>query len=56
MNPKGDGARRSLRFSFSRFNTETEIDRAIEIVPKVIDKLRQTVRPTSVATAEPAAP
>jgi cysteine desulfurase len=56
MNPKGDGARRSLRFSFSRFNTETEIDRAIEIVPKVIDKLRQIVRPTSVATAEPAAP
>jgi cysteine desulfurase len=56
MNPKGDGARRSLRFSFSRFNTETEIARAIEIVPKVIDKLRQTVRPTSVATALPAAP
>jgi cysteine desulfurase len=41
MNPKGDGARRSLRFSFSRFNTEAEIDRAVETVPKVIEKLRQ---------------
>jgi cysteine sulfinate desulfinase/cysteine desulfurase-like protein len=42
MNPNGDGARRSLRFSFSRFNTETEIDRAIEIVPKVIEKLGES--------------
>src|SRR5437762_3179622 len=45
MNPNGDGARRSLRFSFGRFNSEAEIDRAIEIVPKVIDKLRQTATP-----------
>jgi cysteine desulfurase len=51
MNPNGDGARRSLRFSFGRFNTEAEIDRAIEVVPKVIDKLRQTAALTSVATA-----
>ena len=50
MNPNGDGARRSLRFSFSRFNTEAEIDRAIEIVPKVIEKLRKTATPTPVAT------
>src|SRR5437667_7142854 len=42
MNPNGDGARRSLRFSFSRFTTEAEIDCAIEIIPKVIEKLRQT--------------
>src|SRR5213083_2768161 len=41
MNPNGDGARRSLRFSFGRFNSEAEIDRAIEIVPKVIEKLRE---------------
>src|SRR3989454_3236150 len=41
MNPNGDGARRSLRFSFGRFNTEAEVDHAIELVPRVIGKLRQ---------------
>ena len=41
MNPSADGARRSLRFSFGRFNTDAQIDRAIEVVPKVIEKLRQ---------------
>jgi cysteine desulfurase len=51
MNPNGDGARRSLRFSFGRFNTQAEVDRAIEIVPKVIEKLRQTTAPAPVATA-----
>jgi len=42
-----DGARRSLRFSFGRFNTEAEVDRASEIVPKVIDKLRGLSLPAS---------
>jgi cysteine desulfurase len=51
MNPKGDGARRSLRFSFSRFNTKVQIDHAIEIVPKVIEKLRQMSVSAPVATA-----
>ena len=55
MNPNGDGARRSLRFSFGRFNTGAEIDRAIEIVPKVIGKLRQVAAPAPLATALPAA-
>ena len=41
MNPSGDDARRSLRFSLGRFNTDTQIDRAIEVIPKVIEKLRQ---------------
>ena len=41
MDPSGDGARRSLRFSFGRFNTDSQIDRAIELVPKAIEKLRQ---------------
>src|SRR4030095_12517021 len=45
MNPSGDGARRSLRFSFGRFNTEAEVDRVIEVVPKVIEKLRQMAAP-----------
>jgi cysteine desulfurase len=57
MNPSGDGARRSLRFSFGRFNTEAQLDRAIEVIPKVIQKLRQMASPhrgkavSSVATA-----
>src|SRR5438270_4214805 len=51
MNANGDSARRSLRFSFSRFNTEAEIDRAIEVIPKVIGKLRQSERPGAVAAA-----
>ena len=41
MNPNSDGARRSLRFSLGRFNSDAEIDRAIEVVPKVVEKLRQ---------------
>ena len=51
MNPNADGARCSLRFSFGRFNTEAEIDRAIEIVPKVIEKLRATAMPRAIAAA-----
>jgi cysteine desulfurase len=57
MDPNGDGARRSLRFSFGRFNTEAQIDRAIEIIPRVIEKLRGMAAPargsivSSVATA-----
>lgn len=54
MNPQADGARRSLRFSFGRFNTDAETGRAIEVVPKVIAKLRQSAAPTRVATALPA--
>lgn len=33
-------ARGSLRFSFGRFNTEAELERALEIVPRVVKKLR----------------
>src|SRR5213082_2416901 len=57
MDSAGDGARRSLRFSFSRFNTDAQIDRAIEVVPRVIAKLREAAAPargsavSSVATA-----
>src|SRR5947208_12431084 len=56
MNPSSDGARRSLRFSLGRFNSNAQIDRAIEIVPKVIEKLRQSTAPRPVATALPATP
>jgi cysteine desulfurase len=40
-------ARGSLRFSFGRFNDEADIDRALEIVPRVIGKL-QALSPASV--------
>ena len=33
-------ARGSLRFSFGRFNDDKDIDRAIDVVPRIIGKLR----------------
>src|SRR5437763_2282502 len=45
MDSSGDRARRSLRFSFGRFNTDAQVDRAIELIPKVIEKLRQMAVP-----------
>jgi len=53
MNPSEDGARRSLRFSLGRFTTDAQIERAIEVVPKVIEKLRQSAAPTPVTAALP---
>ena len=46
--------RGSMRFSFGRFNTETDVDKALEIIPKVIARLRElsatnAVRETVVA-------
>ncbi|MBI4365407.1 MAG: aminotransferase class V-fold PLP-dependent enzyme [Deltaproteobacteria bacterium] len=29
-----------LRFSFSRYTTDTEIDRALDIIPQIVDRLR----------------
>ncbi len=40
MNLSDDRARGSLRFSFGRFNTEAEVDKAVEIVRGAISKLR----------------
>jgi cysteine sulfinate desulfinase/cysteine desulfurase-like protein len=34
-------ARSSLRFSFGRFNTPSEVERAIEVVTGVVGKLRR---------------
>ena len=42
MNPTGDDARR-VCVSLGRFNTQAQIDRAIDVVPKVVEKLRQIV-------------
>src|SRR5262249_5664430 len=40
-----DRAQRSLRFSFGRFNTDTDVDQALDIVPKVVAKLRSLSTP-----------
>lgn len=40
MGFSNDRARGSLRFSFGRFNTDAEIERACQIVPRVVEKLR----------------
>jgi cysteine desulfurase len=39
-----DRARGSLRFSFGRFNSETEIDQALRIIPNAVEKLRSMNR------------
>jgi len=41
MHLTNERARSSLRFSFGRFNTEAELDKVLEIIPRTIRKLRQ---------------
>ena len=41
MGLRDERARSSLRFSFSRFNTRAEVEKALEIVPKVVARLRR---------------
>ena len=41
MHMTNERARSSLRFSFGRFNTEAELDRVLEILPRIVSKLRQ---------------
>jgi cysteine desulfurase len=41
MGLSAERARGGLRFSFGRFNSEDEVGQAIEIVPRVIHKLRE---------------
>ncbi len=36
-----DRARSSLRFSFSRFNTKAEVEKVLEVLPRIIAKLRR---------------
>jgi cysteine desulfurase len=40
MGYSNERARGSLRFSFSRFNSETEVAQALQIIPNAIEKLR----------------
>jgi cysteine desulfurase len=39
-----DRARGSLRFSFGRFNSEAEVDQALQIIPNAVEKLRSMSR------------
>jgi cysteine desulfurase len=49
MNLGDERIRGSLRFSFSRFNTEADVDKALEIVPLSLAKLRaMSPRPAEV--------
>jgi cysteine desulfurase len=53
MHLSGERARGTIRFSFGRFNSETDLERACELVPNAIEKLRKLQapigRPASVA-------
>jgi cysteine desulfurase len=44
MGYSNERARGSLRFSFSRFNSEAEIDQALQIIPNAVEKLRSMNR------------
>ena len=48
-----ESLRASLRFSFGRFNSDSDVTRASEIVPRVIDKLRR-LSAAAPADAQPA--
>ena len=41
MHFSNERARSSLRFSFGRYNTEAELDKVLEILPRTVRKLRQ---------------
>jgi cysteine desulfurase len=43
MHMPNERARSSLRFSFGRFNTEAELDKVLEILPRIVRKLRALV-------------
>jgi cysteine desulfurase len=47
MNVPADRARASMRFSFGRFNSDADVDKALVIVPAVISKLRALAPTTS---------
>ena len=44
MGYSNERARGSLRFSFSRLNSEEEIDQALDIIPHAVEKLRSMTR------------
>lgn len=46
--------RGSLRFSFGRFNSEADVDKALEIIPQIMAKLRRLNAPVATQTASAA--
>jgi cysteine desulfurase len=52
MNVSAERARASMRFSFGRFNSATDVDKALEIIPAVISKLR--AMSPAIAVGQPA--
>ena len=40
MQMTNERARSSIRFSFGRYNTEAELDKVLEIIPRIVRKLR----------------
>jgi len=44
MGFSNDRARGSLRFSFSRYNSEAEVEQALQIIPNAVEKLRSMSR------------
>lgn len=48
MNVSPERTRGSMRFSFGRFNTDADVDKALEIVPGIVAKLR-AMAPATVA-------
>jgi hypothetical protein len=46
----GSSARANLRFLFGRFNSDSDVERAIEIVPKVVEKLHRLKTQPNVRT------
>jgi cysteine desulfurase len=43
MHFSNERARSSIRFSFGRFNTEAELDKVLEVLPRIVRKLRELV-------------
>ena len=43
MHLSNERARSSMRFSFGRFNTEAELDKVLEILPRIVRNLRELV-------------
>lgn len=55
MHGSDERGRGSLRFSFGRFNSDADVEKALEIVPQVMTKLRRLNAPVTAQAASAAA-